>query len=232
MQDESTNNLGTINPFRYRSYYFDNETGWYYLNSRYYNPQLGRFVTMDEVEYLGVSGSLLGYNLYSYCENNPVGNSDSSGNSFVNDMLNGFFNLLKNNKNVRFNKKTKLLTVKCMFISTIIDAFLTISLFIPGLRTITSGIQSLKGIKLIGKIFGEAYAKYVFSKSKGFIIQFVKWFVGLLVNSEITKLGFTLSNNKLFAVFWMMTSIGNFFAFVFDLLDGKYDGYFNIYLRG
>ena len=64
--DESNLNIVTINPFRYRSYYFDTETNWYYLNSRFYNPKLGRFVTMDEVEYLGGSGSLLSYNLYSY----------------------------------------------------------------------------------------------------------------------------------------------------------------------
>ena len=81
--DESNLNIGTINSFRYRSYYFDTETNWYYLNSRYYNPKLGRFVTMDEVEYLGASGSLLSYNLYSYCEGNPICYSDESGNDAI-----------------------------------------------------------------------------------------------------------------------------------------------------
>ena len=78
INDESNLNIGTINPFRYRSYYYDTETNWYYLNSRYYNPKLGRFVTMDEVEYLGASGSLLSYNLYSYCEGNPIVRVDDS----------------------------------------------------------------------------------------------------------------------------------------------------------
>jgi RHS repeat-associated protein len=54
-----------------------------YLNSRYYNPKLARFVTMDEIDYLGASGSVLSYNLYSYCENNPINNIDSNGNSLT-----------------------------------------------------------------------------------------------------------------------------------------------------
>ena len=83
MIDNSGISIGTINPFRYRSYYQDKETGWYYLNSRYYNPELARFVTMDEIDYLGASGSLLSYNLYSYCENNPINNIDSNGNSLT-----------------------------------------------------------------------------------------------------------------------------------------------------
>ena len=83
MIDNSGISIGTINPFRYRSYYQDNETGWYYLNSRYYNPLTNRFVTMDQIEYLGHSGSLLSYNLYSYCENNPINNIDSNGNSLT-----------------------------------------------------------------------------------------------------------------------------------------------------
>ena len=44
----------------------------YYLNSRYYNPEIGRFISADSQEYLGQTGSLLSYNLYAYCENNPV----------------------------------------------------------------------------------------------------------------------------------------------------------------
>ena len=69
--------MGYINQFRYRSYYYDNETKLYYLNSRYYNPEWGRFINCDG--YLGVSGDILGYNLYLYVSNNPINNSDDTG---------------------------------------------------------------------------------------------------------------------------------------------------------
>ena len=81
--DTSGINLSEINPFRYRSYYQDDETGWYYLNSRYYDIDTLRFVTMDDVDYLGASGSVLSYNLYSYCENNHINNVDPAGNSLI-----------------------------------------------------------------------------------------------------------------------------------------------------
>ena len=77
--DSSGINLSDVNPFRYRSYYQDNETGWYYLNSRYYNPLTNRFITMDAIEYLGESNSVLSLNLYSYCENNPIMLYDQDG---------------------------------------------------------------------------------------------------------------------------------------------------------
>ena len=79
MVDTSELDIGNINPFRYRGYYYDKETGWYYLNSRYYNPLLCRFITMGSVEYLGASGSILSLNLYAYCENNPIMNVDPDG---------------------------------------------------------------------------------------------------------------------------------------------------------
>ncbi len=71
--------LGTINPIRYRSYYYDTETGFYYLNSRYYDPEIKRFINADG-EISGVGGELNGYNLFSYCMNNPVNMTDESGN--------------------------------------------------------------------------------------------------------------------------------------------------------
>ena len=66
-----------FNPFTYRGYYRDSETGMYYLNSRYYNPKMGRFISADGV--INGNGDLLGYNLYAYCSNNPVMYSDISG---------------------------------------------------------------------------------------------------------------------------------------------------------
>jgi len=67
------------NPFRYRGYYYDAETGLYYLNSRYYDPVVGRFVSADGLV-AGVGGDVRGYNLYAYCMNNPVNLSDEAGN--------------------------------------------------------------------------------------------------------------------------------------------------------
>ena len=73
------NHIANLNPIRYRGYYYDTETGFYYLQSRYYDPQVGRFINADGV-IAGTSNSTQGYNIFSYCVNNPVNMSDSSGN--------------------------------------------------------------------------------------------------------------------------------------------------------
>ena len=65
-----TSHIANINPFRYRGYYYDVEIGWYYLNARYYDPNVGRFLSPDTI--LGANGGLQGYNLFAYCNNNPV----------------------------------------------------------------------------------------------------------------------------------------------------------------
>ena len=65
------------NPFRYRGYMYDNTTRLYYLNSRYYDPETGRFINGDVL--LTVGGHVLGTNLYAYCFNNPVNLCDPSG---------------------------------------------------------------------------------------------------------------------------------------------------------
>lgn len=70
--------LGVLNPFRYRGYVYDEETKLYYLNSRYYDPETCRFISADDVEYLG-AGGISGYNLYAYCGNNPVMHIDPTG---------------------------------------------------------------------------------------------------------------------------------------------------------
>ncbi len=71
--------IGAINPLRYRGYYYDTETGLYYLQSRYYSPDLMRFISQDDPVLSNDQGEPLGSNLYAYCLNNPVMNSDYTG---------------------------------------------------------------------------------------------------------------------------------------------------------
>ena len=76
----NTNGNGTMNPFRYRGYYLDTETNLYYLQSRYYDSYVGRFINADDAGNLGIGDELLSYNLFSYCANNPVMGYDPTGN--------------------------------------------------------------------------------------------------------------------------------------------------------
>lgn len=69
--------VGTINPFRYRGYVYDDETGLYYLQSRYYNPEWGRFINADSQ--LNQDEGLTGFNVFQYCGSNPVNRTDTSG---------------------------------------------------------------------------------------------------------------------------------------------------------
>ena len=73
----SAGHIANVNPLRYRGYYYDTETGFYYLNSRYYDPETGRFINADGV--IGANQDLTSYNLYAYCGNNPINRADSDG---------------------------------------------------------------------------------------------------------------------------------------------------------
>ena len=70
--------LGVHNPLRYRGYVYDPETGLYYLQSRYYNPEMGRFISADAL--VSTGQGILGNNMFAYCLNNPVNYSDPFGN--------------------------------------------------------------------------------------------------------------------------------------------------------
>jgi RHS repeat-associated protein len=69
--------VGVKNPYRYRSYRYDTETGLYYLQSRYYNPEWGRFINNDSIA--GSVGELLGHNIFAYCKNSPINMEDPTG---------------------------------------------------------------------------------------------------------------------------------------------------------
>jgi len=90
--------IGKANPLRYRGYYFDEETGFYYLNSRYYDhPAVGRFINADG--FISTGQGVLGSNMFAYCGNNPVSNHDPDGRIFdkIADAIKNLFNAIVNN---------------------------------------------------------------------------------------------------------------------------------------
>ena len=80
--------IGQLNPIRYRGYYYDTETGFYYLQSRYYDPTTRRFLNADAVT--DGSAGVIGNNLFIYVANNPVNNSDATGQWIIKDAIQWF----------------------------------------------------------------------------------------------------------------------------------------------
>ena len=83
-QDSSGCSISTINPYRYRSYYYDEETGLYYVSSRYYDPEIGRFISADDAVYGLLTTTESVRNLFAYCVNNPINMVDRDGHAAAN----------------------------------------------------------------------------------------------------------------------------------------------------
>ena len=81
------NHIANVNPIRYRGYYYDTESGLYYLKSRYYDPVTCRFINADG--YISTGQGLLSTNMFAYCENNPVNKFDPTGNFALTATLGG-----------------------------------------------------------------------------------------------------------------------------------------------
>ena len=86
----SEGSIGNINPFRYRGYYYDSETGFYYLQTRYYDPEICRFINADDYELIATLSEIPGQlNLYAYCNNNPIMYTDETGEFVLTSFLIG-----------------------------------------------------------------------------------------------------------------------------------------------
>ena len=77
----ATGTLAEINPLRYRGYYYDAELGMYYLQSRYYDPHIGRFISADA--YASTGQGVIGFNMFAYCNNNPANGLDYAGDDAI-----------------------------------------------------------------------------------------------------------------------------------------------------
>ena len=138
--DEINAFIAVKNPFRYRSYYYDFETNLYYLNSRYYDPQIGRFINADNISNVDKS-TFNGLNLYAYCVNNPVMLTDSQGESWWSDFWKGVKNFFKKVGDVLLG----ILSVGLVVGGILLTVFSGGSLYKLGSAMIGAGVGSFLG---------------------------------------------------------------------------------------
>lgn len=249
--DSSGVGIAAINPFRYRSYYYDTEIELYYLQSRYYNPEIGRFINADEAETILMQEDLLNKNFYIYCSNDPINQVDESGlislksiqqtlKKYLGIIVAKFINYLKTLIYIENGK----LRISTTLISSTIDSII----FAIG-----------SALAFFGKKFLFKVIKKLLFKNKKTTSEFVKFFIKLLNALSIVKLviwaigtcikakaiqingiikdfvanlvcaeyELLKSINKIYS----LTSFSGFIAFIFDLFDGQWDEYVTIPIK-
>ena len=133
--------IASINPFRYRGYYCDIETGYYYLQTRYYDPATGRFLNSDDIKYLGTTDTSIGFNLFSYCDNNPVNRSDVNGHSWISDRFNDVKNAAKKIAKAVSNTAQKVVSTAKNVTTTVKNAVVNTAKKVA--TTVTNATKSL-----------------------------------------------------------------------------------------
>lgn len=252
-QDEEK--LANTNPIRYRGYYYDTETGYYYLQSRYYDPSICRFINSDVPEIAKISkGITAGSNSFAYCNNNPINDSDPSGAFSSKDIKNFFSQVFKWIKNkitsaiknrIGYYKKPYLKISKGL-VASLIDTIIyassnavVSSIKSAGIKTAFSAAKRyiknnpnkftklLKsdGIKKIGSLIPDVY-EFTFKNIAKIWRRKVATFI--TVNQAKDRL---LGRIKIYEWISNFTSVGGIVAYIFDIVDGKTDGYITLKVK-
>ena len=193
-QDSTDCAIATINPFRYRSYYFDREIGMYYLQSRYYDPEVGRFINGDEAYYVNIDNSILVYCLFSYCENDGINFDDKTGDlsikkffSGIKKVISSIFNLLYKviGKFIwgyrPFKIQKKHFYINTWIITAVIDGVITLIS-----RAVSAGI---KGFMNVLKIITKLSRKKILNFFRSKIVPFFCKDIGATLKKVMVSLG-------------------------------------------
>ena len=137
----ATGDLAELNPIRYRGYYYDNETGYYYCQSRYYNPEWCRWISADA--YMDTEDGILGTNMYAYCHNDPVNFNDPSGYAITPETIVDFAGFVWSAKDWVNDKS---------FMNTLFLAWDITAILLP----VVPGSYTYKGVKYAADEIGRA----------------------------------------------------------------------------
>ena len=158
---ENAGHIANINPIRYRGYYYDAETGFYYLQSRYYDPETRRFLNADG--YVSTGQGMTGNNMFAYCENNPINRSDPSG-MFWKEIGNFFKNAWNGIKKLASNifgaGRTTVHNVKqeTELVPPIVNTFVTVKTGTKESKTISKKGNSSKPISVYAQKRSDNFA--------------------------------------------------------------------------
>ena len=241
---------------RYRGYYYDAETELYYLQSRYYDPEVGRFLNADDVNFIGYSGENLSYNAFAYCENEPINDIDYDGYISLKSVKDFFANVISVIADYIKNYITNLIKIENGVLSISTTVFevtfnTIISSFCAG-KIVNAATPVLKYV--LNKYKNKApqivvdILKYVIERlNKTGLIRTIAKFIAtkLVVRKTVVKdsaistiakdflAGILLSNSALLqkvnTICSAMSSIGGFISFLISGFDKNwFDGRFKI----
>ncbi len=214
--DSEEFDLGYLNPLRYRGYVYDEETKLYYLQSRYYNPDICRFISADSISYLGADGTPVSYNLFAYRGNSPVLHnhtvkSDINSNSYsVEASFNNSSNYETIENLIAFISKT----------ADLVDNGISVT---PALRTLIQ-YSSYPALKDLNRLYGLDFVPgklNVAAKKLAPIFLFgdvVLSAIGNITNNSLTTeqklISFGVDTTYTFALFGISEGVGLLVSFI------------------
>ena len=246
---DSTGYIADINPFRYRGYYLDRETNLYYLNSRYYDANTGRFINADSPEYVSVQGG----NLFAYCGNCPTKNADYLGFCYVPTYPESYVPSYSgscvpsySSPSYSYGKKKSGFDRDWLALGIDIVATLLMPYAVAPYDVIGNSLAWLaktNGINLVwNKLLTSVVPKVVGIFSSFFtIIRTVIWRVtgsmlsnGLYtfisrITGKLLRFAQNETINNLWTLISMFFSFGSMIAGVLDFADGDFNGYIAIF---
>lgn len=204
-------------PFAYRGYCYDYDTGLYYLQSRYYSPEIGRFINTDDTQIaIATQGTILGANLFAYCNNNPTNEIDISGYLSIKTITAGLKSLGKKAWSLiqplinEFVWKPGHLGLKIFEI--IIDSLFNLLPFTKAFKFVT--------YKSVTKHLVETAFKNV---GKSIVSFFVKLGLKITLNTLISTINKITFGGNIYRFF----TVGGIICYIVDKYDGKVDYFFN-----